>query len=204
MEAPGRGLPCPAERGAYRCVQVRHADAHAHVARLGRRVTLYINITPVRARVLRDDRCIFPAVRRASEARGGKEEGLMELRHPLSGDMAVVKSAPRCKSSFNRCAGALPLVMSHAPSLHPTIGGNEVAPKSRLASTSPFTAAPSSRRGATARAWRIVCRPDPLFSPGGRPDATDRTPQNVHFLFAPAFFTPFNSAAVASAIRRLS
>ena len=60
--------------------------------------------------------------------------------------MAVVKSAPRCKSSFNRCAGALPLVMSHAPSLHPTIGGNEVAPKSRLASTSPFTAAPSSRR----------------------------------------------------------
>ena len=40
----------------------------------------------------------------------------MELRHPLSGDMAVVKSAPRCKSSFNRCAVALPLVMSHAPS----------------------------------------------------------------------------------------
>ena len=116
MEAPGRGLPCPAERGADRCVQVRHADDQAHVARLGRRVTLYINIMPVRARVLRDDRCIFPAVRRASEARGGKEEGLMELRHPLSGDMAVVKSAPRCKSSFNRCAVALPLVMSHAPS----------------------------------------------------------------------------------------
>ena len=170
--------------------------------RIGRRVTLYINIMAVRARVLRDDRCIFPAVRRASEARGGKEEGLMELRHPLSGDMAVVKSAPRCKSSFNRCAVALPLVMSHAPSTRQSAVTR--SPQKVVWPQRAHLRRHHHHGAHRARTWRIVCRPDPLFSPGGRPDATDRTPQNVHFLFAPAAFTPFNSAAVASAIRRLS
>ena len=151
---------------------------------------------------------VYPAMIDASfRPCAGRGEGgrgnLMELRHPLSGDMAVVKSAPRCKSSFNRCAVALPLVMSHAPSTRQSAVTRSpqkvVWPQRAHLRRHHHHGAPRARR----RAWRIVCRPDPLFSPGGRPDATDRTPQNVHFLFAPAAFTPFNSA-FRRRIRRLS
>ena len=97
----------------------------------------------------------------------------MELRHPLSGDMAVVKSAPRCKSSFNRCAVAPPLVMSHAPSTRQsavTRSPQKVVwpQRAHLRRHHHHGAAPP------ARARRIACRPDPLFSPGGREARRDR------------------------------
>ena len=122
----------------------------------------------------------------ARRGEGGREEGLMELRHPLSGDMAVVKSAPRCKSSFNRCAVALPLVMSHAPSTR----------RQSAVTRSPQKVVWPQRahlrrhhhHGAPAR---VEDSPPtrPIIFPmrEARRDATDRTPQNVHFLFAPAF-----------------
>ena len=135
-------------------------------------MTLYINIMAVRARVLRDDRCIFPAVRRASEVREGGD--LMELRHPLSGDMAVLKvhhaANPRSTAA---------LVHSHLSCRTPPPSTRQSA-VTRSPQKVVWPQRAHLRRhhhhGAKppARAWRIVCRPDPLFSPGGREARRDR------------------------------